>query len=246
MDAHRHRLRHVRRANDDRDRIVAERVAEDDKPRAHPRAERHIGFAGDGQRLRGLFAEARHRAGLDGDDRGIERAHRGRNGFGDQHRRQNLRELDQLDGRNRRWARRLRHEHMVRCGIGDQREDHVRIDIGHQFERNRLVGLDTERTRPPAGQDQARRDRRAKRAERREPLLIQPLDRQAEQRFVAAFDHHRPAGPELSQTPANAHLLTGSKQDGTCASAIIIWHRYSLHSLGAPRTRTPKPTPSFR
>ena len=33
-----------------------------------PELQRHIGLAGDGQRLRGLLAEARHRAGLDGDD----------------------------------------------------------------------------------------------------------------------------------------------------------------------------------
>ena len=55
-------------------------------------------------------------------------------------------------------------------------------------------------------------------------LLVQPLDRQAEQRFVAAFDHHRPAGPELSQTPADAHLFTGSEQDGTACLRVIIWH----------------------
>ena len=69
MDAHRHRLRQVRRADDDRDRIVAEGVAEHHEARAHAGAERHMGLAGDGQRLRGLGAEARHRAGLDGDDR---------------------------------------------------------------------------------------------------------------------------------------------------------------------------------
>ena len=176
------------------------------------------------ERLRGLLAEARHRAGLDGDDGRIERVHHGRGGFGDQHRRQHLRELDQFDGRDRRRARRLRHELMIGRGVGDQRQDHVRIDVGHQFERDRLVGVDAERARPQAGQDQTRRDRRAKRPERREPLLVEPLDRQAEQRFVAACHHHRPAGPKLGQTPADAHLLTGSKQDGTRRAPIIIWH----------------------
>ena len=38
------------------------------------------------------------------------------------------------------------------------------------------------------------------------------------------FDHHRPAGAELGQTPADAHVLTGSEQDGTRASATVIWH----------------------
>ena len=113
---------------------------------------------------------------------------------------------------------------MIGRGIGDQREDHVRIDVGHQLERDRLVGVDAERAGPPAGQNQTRRDRRAKRPEGNEPLLVEPLDRQAEQRFAAAFHHHRPAGAKFRQSPADAHLFTGSKEDGARSAAIIIWH----------------------
>ena len=54
---------------------------------------------------------------------------------------------------------------MIGRGIGDERQDHVRIDVGHQLERDRLVGIDAERARPQAGQNQTRRDRRAKRPE---------------------------------------------------------------------------------
>ena len=113
---------------------------------------------------------------------------------------------------------------MIGRGVGDQRQDHVGIDIGHQFERDRLIGVDAERACPPAGQNQTRRDRRAKRPKRGEPLLVEPLDRQAEQRFAAAFHHHRPAGTEFSQTPADAHLFTGSEKDGARRAPIIIWH----------------------
>ena len=56
------------------------------------------------------------------------------------------------------------------------------------------------------------------------PVLVEPLDRQAEQRLAAAFHHHRPAGTEFSQTPADAHMFTGSKQDGARSAPIIIWH----------------------
>ena len=113
---------------------------------------------------------------------------------------------------------------MIGRGVGDQRQDHVGIDVGHQFERDRLVGIDAERARPQAGQHQARRDRRAKRPERREPFLVEPLDRQAQQRFAAAFHHHRPAGTKFSQSPADAHLLTGSEKNGTRVAPIIIRH----------------------
>ena len=54
--------------------------------------------------------------------------------------------------------------------------------------------------------------------------LFETLDRQAEQRFAAACHHHRPAGAEFSQTPADAHLLTGSEQAGTRVPPVIIWH----------------------
>ncbi len=113
---------------------------------------------------------------------------------------------------------------MIGRGIGDERQDHVRIDVGHQLKRDRLVGIDTERACPQAGQNQTRRDRRAKRSESDQPLLVQPLDRQAQQRFTAACHHHRPAGPKLGQTPANTHLFAGSKQDGARRATIIIWH----------------------
>ncbi|MEA2980217.1 MAG: cyclohydrolase, partial [Alphaproteobacteria bacterium] len=180
-------------------------------------------LTGDGERLRGLLAEACHSACLDGDDGRVEGIHHRGGGLGDQHRRQHLRELDQFDRGDRRRARRLRHEHVIGRGIGDEREDHVGIDIGHQFERDRLVGLDAERTRPPARQNQPRRNRRAKRPEGCEPFLVEPLDRQAKQRFAAAFHHHRAAGAKFSQAPSNAYLFTGSKENGARRPAII-WH----------------------
>ena len=166
----------------------------------------------------------RHRARLYGDDGRIERLHHGRGGLGDQHRRQHLRELDEVDGRDRRRTRRLGHEHMIGRGVGDERQDHVGIDVGHQFKSDRLIGIDTERAGPQAGQNQARRDRRAKRPESDQPLLVQPLNRQTQQRFSAACHDHGPTGPKLGQPPANAHLLTGSEQDGARHAVIVIWH----------------------
>ena len=125
MDAHRHRLGEVRLADDHRDRAVADSVAKHHEPRPHAGAERHMRLAGDGERLRGLLAEPRHRGCLDGDDGRIEGAGDCRGGFGNQHRGQNLSEFDQLDGRNCRRAGRLRNEFMIGRGIGDQRENHL-------------------------------------------------------------------------------------------------------------------------
>ena len=109
-------------------------------------------------------------------------------------------------------------------GIGDQREDRVRIDVGRQFKRDRLVGVDAERARAAAVMTSRGSDRRAKRPECGQPLLVEPFDRQAEQRFAAAGHHHRPAGPEFGQAPANAHLFAGSKKDGTRRSPPAITH----------------------
>ena len=108
-----------------------------------------------------------------------------------------------------------------------------------QLERDRLVGLDAERTRAPAGQDQARRDRRAKRAERSEPLLVRaprPAGRAASRcRFRPP-----PAGrPELSQSPADAHLLTRSEQDGTsCLRCYYLASVLTSLPWRAPNTNT--------
>ena len=113
---------------------------------------------------------------------------------------------------------------MIGCGISHERQDHVRVNVGHQFKGDRLVGIDTERACTQAGQNQARRDRRAKRPESNQPFLVQPLDRQAQQRFTAACHHHRPAGPKLGQTPANAHLFTGSEEDGARLATIVVRH----------------------
>ena len=141
----------VGRTDDHRNRVIAEGIAEHHEPRAHTGAEWHEGLAGDGERLRGLLAETRHRAGVDGDDGRIVGIHDRRGGLGHQHRGQHLRELDEIDGRRCRRSRRLRHEHMVGGGVGDERQDHVGVDVGHQFERDRVVGIDAERACPQAG-----------------------------------------------------------------------------------------------
>ena len=72
MDAHRNRLRQIGRADDDRDRIVAERVAEHHEARANAGVERHMGFAGDAERVGRIFAESRDRFSVDRNDARIE------------------------------------------------------------------------------------------------------------------------------------------------------------------------------
>ena len=213
MDANRHRLRQVGRTDDHRDRVIAERIAEHDEARPHVGAERHMRFAGDGQRLRRLDAEARHGARLDVDDRRVVRAGDLRCGIGDQHRRQHLRELDQLDGRHRRRSRGLGQKGMIRLGLGGQRQDLGCVDVGREFQRHRLIGVDAKRPRAEPGQRQTRHDRGAQRAERRQAILVQPLDRQAEQRFAAPRDHNRTACSELRKPSADPHMRPCSKQN---------------------------------
>ena len=144
---------------------------------------------------------------------GLMQARDLRRRVGDQHRGQHLRELDQLDRGHCRGAGRLRQERMIRFGFGGHRENLGRVDVGREFQRDRLVGVDAERARAQPGQHQARHDRRAQRPERREAILVQSLDRQAEQRFTAAGDHNRAACPKFRQPPADPNLRPGSKEN---------------------------------
>ena len=168
-------------------------------------------FAGDRQRLRRLLAETRHRLGIDRDDARIERSRDRGIGVGDQYRGQHLRKLDEIDRRRRRRARRLRKEFEIGLVFRNQRQNGPGIDVVRELDRHRFAGVDPERTRAAAGQNETRRHRRGKRAKRSQSVLIEPLDRKAEQRFVAACDDHRPSGTKFSERPAGTNLLACSE-----------------------------------
>jgi hypothetical protein len=50
---------------------------------------------------------------------------------------------------------------------------------------------------------------------------IKPLDRQCEERFAAARDHHRSAGPEFGQPAPHSNLITGAKQRGNWVAPTV-------------------------
>ena len=187
------------------------------------------------ERLRGLLAEARHRARLDGDDGRIERVHHRRGGLGDQHRRQHLRELDQIDGRDRRRPRRLRHEHMIGRGIGDQRQDHVRIDVGHQV-RARPARRRRCRASVPAGWSKpgaARSARKAPETRQAAPCRApRPAGRAA---FRCRFSPQPAGRHEIRPDPGRRPLVHGFRT-GWSPSRPHYYLALILASLpGAPR-----------
>ena len=79
------------------------------------------------ERVDGVVAKARHRLGLDGDDMRARTRPCRRRDIGDQHRRQALRQFDELDRAPRPRPAGSASRARSICGIGDQRQDGIRV-----------------------------------------------------------------------------------------------------------------------
>ena len=196
-------------------------------------------FAGDRQRLGSLLAETRHRFGIDRDDARLERTRDRGIGVGDQDRRQHLRKLNEIDRRSRDRACGLWKKLKIRLVFCNQRQNGGGIDIVRELDRHRFAGIDAERTRPAACQDEAWLDRCGKCAKRSQSFLIESLDRKAQQRLAAACDDDRPSRSKFGERAAGTHVLACPAQDGTCVNDTIFMHKPLLKAPGWTELETP-------
>ena len=121
MQAHGDWIGDIRLADNNGDRTAAHRIAENDETGARPGIERHRCFARDCERSNGVVAKARNRLGFDRDDVRRECGRIAPRDIGGQHRRQSVRQLDQLDRRRSRRSGRPGIEVAGDLGIRNER-----------------------------------------------------------------------------------------------------------------------------
>src|SRR5690606_11460648 len=78
------------------------------------------------------------------------------------------------------------------------------------------------------GQNKPRLRRPAQIAERRQAVLVQSFNRQAQQCLALASERHRPPGTKIRKATANVHLLARPEKDRNRVARTVVSHRWSF------------------